>query len=123
VRKICFYTLFSFLALSSCGLTGNVVTMDSFANIDLCTSIEQVKMSLGEPFAIVEMENGFIEYEYIERISIGSRNAEERHYYILIKDGYVVSKRIKQSSVSPIGPLPLGFDSYEMQTTYKELAD
>ncbi len=120
MKKIYACILFSFCFLAACGLNGNIVTMDSFSCIDLCTSIEQVKVSLGEPFAVVEMENGFVEYEYIERIKIGARDAEERHYFILMKDGYVVSKRIKQSSVSPIGPLPLSFDSYEMQTTYKD---
>ena len=108
------------LFLIGCGLSGNVVTMDSFSNVDLCTTVDQVKACLGDPYAINEIGDGCLEYEYIERIPIGARNLEERHYYIVIKDVYVVSKRIKQSSITPLGPLPLNFDSYEMQTTLNE---
>lgn len=86
--------------------------MDAFYEIDLCTTTPQVVAALGKPYAVHEMSDGYVEYEYIERIKIGARDAEERRYFILIKDGIVVSKRVKQSS-----PLPYGFDSYDMQTT------
>lgn len=98
--------------LASCALGGKVVTMDAFYDIDLCTTKPQVVEALGQPYAIHKKGDGTEEYEYIERIKIGARDAEERHYFILIKDGVVISKRVKQSS-----PLPYGFDSYEMQTT------
>lgn len=98
--------------LTACALGGQVVTMDTFYEIDLSTSKEQVVAILGEPYSVRKLEDGSEEYEYIERIKIGARDAEERRYYITIRDGKVVSKRVKQSS-----PLPYGFDSYEMQTT------
>lgn len=101
--------------LSACSLGGKPVTMDAFYEIDLCTTTPQVVAILGQPYAVYEMADGCVEYEYIERIKIGVRDAEERHYFILIKDGMVVSKRVKQSI-----PLPYGFDSYEMQTTQKD---
>lgn len=107
---------FLFLILcAACALGGKPVTMDCFYEIDLCTTTAQVVALLGKPYAVREMDDGFVEYEYIERIKIGARDAEERHYFILMKDGLVVSKRVKQSS-----PTPFGFDSYEMQTTQKE---
>ena len=98
--------------LASCTTFGKVVTMDAFYEIDLRTTASQVVAALGQPYAIHKKEDGAVEYEYIERIKIGGRDAEERHSFILIKDGVVVSKRVKQSS-----PLPYGFDSYDMQTT------
>lgn len=73
---------------------------------------QEVVAALGEPFAIYDRSDGTVEYEYVERIKIGARDAEERRYFIVIKDGVVISKRVKQSS-----PLPYGFDSYDMQTT------
>lgn len=97
---------------ASCALGGRVVTMDAFHEIDLCTTTSQVVATLGKPYAIHKKGDGTVEYEYIERIKIGGRDAEERRYFILMRDGVVVSKRVKQSS-----PLPYGFDSYDMQTT------
>ena len=107
--------LIPLFVLSACSLGGKPVTMDAFYEIDLCTTTPQVVAVLGEPYAVHKMSDGCVEYEYIERIKIGARDAEERHYFILIKDGVVVSKRVKQSI-----PLPYGFDSYEMQTTQKD---
>lgn len=98
--------------LSACALGGKPMTMDAFYEIDLCTTTPQVVAALGKPYAVHPMTDGYVEYEYIERIKIGARDAEERHYFILMKDGMVVSKRVKQSS-----PLPFGYDSYDMQTT------
>ena len=104
--------------LVSCGLGGKVVTMDTFYEVDISTPTQQVVDLLGKPYAIHDKGDGTVEYEYIERINIGARNAETRHYFILIKNGMVVSKRVNQTS-----PNPYGFDSYEMQTTQKEPAE
>jgi hypothetical protein len=106
--------LFLFL-LSSCSLTGRNVTMQEFYEIDISTTTAQVISTLGEPYAVHKKADGIEEYEYIERITIGARYAEERHYFIVIKDGKVVAKRVDQSS-----PLPYGFDSYDMQTTQSD---
>lgn len=101
--------------LVSCSLGGKAVTMDAFYEVDLSNTTPQVVAILGKPYAIHDKGDGSVEYEYIERIKIGGRDAESRHYFILIKNGVVVSKRVKQSI-----PLPYGFDSYEMQTTQKD---
>lgn len=106
--------LFLFL-LNACALGGKPVSMETFYEIDLCTTKAQVIELLGKPYAVHEKSDGCVEYEYIERIKIGARDAEERRYFILIRGDAVVSKRVKQS-----GPLPYGFDSYEMQTTQKD---
>lgn len=99
-------------------MSGTVATMEAFYEVPIGTSPLEVVAYLGEPYAIHKREDGTLEYEYIERIKIGARDAEERHYFILIKDGQVISKRVKQS-----GPIPYyfqNFDSYEMQTTQNQ---
>jgi hypothetical protein len=88
------------------------MTMGDFHEIPIGASEQEVIASVGKPYAIRQKKDGSVEYEYIERIKIGYRDAEERHYLIIMKDGVVVSKTIKQSS-----PTPYGFDSYDMQTT------
>jgi len=103
------------LILAACSMGSRISTMDTFHEVDLSATTEQVKALLGTPYAIRTSDDGCVEYEYIERIPIGARDAETRHYFIQFQDGKVVSKRVKQSS-----PLPYflnNFDSYDMQTT------
>ncbi len=103
---------FFLLILCACSSGGSLMTMNNFHDIPLGATTEEVVSCAGQPFAIRTRCDGVIEYEYIERIKIGARDAEERRYLLLIKDGVVIEKKLKEST-----PLPYGFDSYEMQTT------
>lgn len=100
----------------SCSSGGSFVTMQSFYEIPVGASTSEVIASAGEPYAIHKKEDGALEYEYIERFKVGDRYTEERHFFLLIKDGKVVSKRTTQMS-----PTPYTFDSYDMQTTQMDL--
>ena len=51
--------------LSACALGGKPITMDAFYEIDLCTTTPQVVAALGKPYAVHEMSDGYVEYEYI----------------------------------------------------------
>ena len=88
------------------------MTSQAFFDIPIGSSESEIVASAGEPYATHKKEDGSTEYEYIERVKIGGREAETRHYYLLVRDGKVVSKRVEQTS-----PPPYIFDSYEMQTT------
>lgn len=100
------------IILTSCALGGSAITSTTFQEIQIGTSAPDMIATAGQPYAIHRKEDGFMEYEYIERLKIGDRDAEIRRYYFLIKDGKVVSKRTEQSTSAPYL-----FDSYEMQTT------
>ena len=106
---------FLLLLLTACSSGGALMTMNNFQEIPLGATQSEVIACAGEPYSICQKADGTVEYEYIERIKIGYRDAEERRYIIVMKDGVVVYKKVKQSS-----PLPYGFDSYEMQTTQNE---
>ena len=110
---LCIAGIFLFIACSS-GST--IVTMQSFYEIPVGASTSEVIAAAGEPYAIHKKEDGSMEYEYVERFKVGERYTEERHFFLLIKDGKVVSKRTKQTS-----PTPYTFDSYDMQTTQIEI--
>ncbi len=101
--------------LAACASGGSAMTMDAFYDVPVGSTQEEVVAALGKPVTTHRLNDGSVEYEYIERFKIGGRNVEERRYYILMRDGKVVSKRMKQSE-----PLPYGFDSYEMQTTQNQ---
>lgn len=87
----------------------------TFYDVPIGASYEELMATAGDPISIRRCSDGSIEYEYIERFKVGARILNERHYYVLVMDGQVVSKRVKQTA-----PLPYGYDSYEMQTTQKD---
>jgi hypothetical protein len=91
-----------------------VATQTSFYQVDVGATVAELEETMGAPYAKHKTSNGDVEYEYIERLKEGNRNLEVRHYFFLIKDGRVVSKRTRTSN-----PSPYEFDSYQMQTTQK----
>jgi outer membrane protein assembly factor BamE (lipoprotein component of BamABCDE complex) len=91
------------------------MAMSTFYDVPIGATQEQVVSSLGKPYSTRELSDGSVEYVYIEKIKEGDRNLQVRRYLILMRDGKVVSKQVKQSS-----PPPYLFDSYEMQTTQGE---
>jgi len=107
--------LFLTVWLGSCGISSALVTMDSFQDVPVGASSSEVVEMLGEPYAIHKKSDGAMEYEYIERLSAGSRDFRERHYFLLLKDDRVVSRRVQFGA-----PAPYHFDSYEMQTTQNQ---
>lgn len=88
------------------------MSMHSFHEIPVGASQEEVIAAVGKPYAVHQLPNGEVEYEYIESLKIGAQDVNERHYFLLLKDGRVVSKRIKQEA-----PAGYTIDSYDMQTT------
>jgi hypothetical protein len=104
--------IISLLTLAACASGPSVVSMDSFYDIPVGASKEEVIAKAGDPSSITKKEDGTEEYHYVERLTAGARLLQERRYTIVLKDGVVVSKKIEQAS-----PNPMTFDSYEMQTT------
>jgi hypothetical protein len=102
----------SFLWIVGCASGGTASTMASFHEIPIGASTTEVEGTAGKPYAIHHKDDGAVEYEYIERIKVGDRNNEIRRYFLIIKNGKVVSKRVEGSS-----PPAFEFDSYDMQTT------
>lgn len=90
------------------------MTMEEYQEIGVGASEASIKEKMGPPTMIHKKSDGTLEYEYVERIKVGERDLEERHYFFVIKDGQVISKRVKQMS-----PPAYDFDSYEMQTTHQ----
>ena len=100
------------LLFAACSAGNSMMTMSAFYEIPIGSTQTEVVGTAGEPYAVHKNDDGTVEYEYIERMKAGGRTLEERHYFLLIKDGKVISKRVEQFS-----PPPYIFDSYDMQTT------
>ena len=91
--------------------------LDHYDEVAIGSSAEQVEALVGKPNTVRKQPGGIVEYEYVERIKIGARDVEERHYIILLKDGKVVSKQQKDRD-TPNYVIPgIPGDSYDMQTT------
>lgn len=103
---------FLLLLIAGCASGSHVMTMNEFQDIPIGSTPEQIEEVAGTPFAIHHKKDGVVEYEYVEKLRLGARNLNERHYYLVIRDGQLVSKRVEQQS-----PGPYYFDSYQMQTT------
>jgi hypothetical protein len=73
---------------------------------------QEVTKALGAPFAVHTCKDGIVQYEYIERIIVGGESKEERHYFLLFRDGKLIEKRLKI-----VTPWPWQENSYDLQTT------
>ena len=109
IKRLMITALFT---LAACASGHKMLTMDSFYDIPVGATKDEVIAKAGDPYTITKKEDGVEEYEYVERMTAGARLLQERRYIITLKNGTVVSKRVEQSS-----PGPGNFDSYDMQTT------
>ena len=100
------------LAFAACASGHSMLTMDSFYDISVGSTREEVISKIGDPWSITKKEDGCEEFVFIERMKVGARIMEERRYIITLRDGVVVSKHLERTS-----PPASTFDSFDMQTT------
>ncbi len=85
------------------GLTGcqtakqAVMTQDGFGEITIGTTADQIIERYGEPYTVTTISRDTYEYEYIERWSLGKEVVVQRRFYLTVKDGEVVDKRMTSS--------------------------
>lgn len=106
------------IGCAACAMGVRGVTMESFSEISIGCPSEEVLARMGSPGSIQNKEDGSVEYVYTETISLGGRTLEERQYVILLKEGKVSAKQVKQTS-----PPGYFFNSYDMQTTQQDQTD
>ncbi len=85
------------LLLAACA-TGAIMTRSDFDNIELGTPVSEIVQKYGDPVKVKEYNDGTTSYEYVERLPIGEQTVQENNYFIIIKDGKVVSKRYKDET-------------------------
>lgn len=102
------------LAAASCASGQRVLTMESFSDIPMGATKDEIAAIAGRPYRVNNKPGGLVEYEYIERLKIGL-TLEERHYFILLKDGRVVDKRVTYDTTPPFY-----IDSYMLQMTQQD---
>ena len=91
--------LLAFFVVSVCCLAhAPMMTRASFAEIQVGEPVADVIQKVGDPYTVNPQSDGTEEYEYIERIDLGTQTVEENRYFLVIKDGRVVSKSFNQQT-------------------------
>lgn len=77
------------------------MTSNDFDNVQMGTTVSDLKSEIGSPYAIHKKDKGIEEYEYIERIDTGNNIVAENHYFLVVKDGKVVGKYMNRETPPP----------------------
>src|SRR3989304_3438945 len=85
-----------FLIFGGCFTRPTLMTRESYDEIYLGTPLKEVKERVGTPYQVRSLGGGKEEYEYVERIDIGNRLVMENHYFLILMEGQVISKRFSQ---------------------------
>jgi hypothetical protein len=84
------------LFLMSCFSRTPMMTQGNYEAVLMGEPFTTIQKQNGTPYAIHSAGYGATEYEYIERIEMGNRLVAENHYFILVENGKVVGKHMKQ---------------------------
>lgn len=87
--------------LGSCST--RTINAESFSNVPLGATPKEVEATLGAPDETGKTPEGYLEYTYIERITLGPENREQVHYFIRFSDGKVVEKAVEE--IDPLAPI------------------
>lgn len=91
--------LLAALALTSCYTQkANVMTMESYYEIQPGMSADHLVSIYGQPISKTQMDNGTMVYVYQERLTMGTANSvtvSAKRYYFMIDDkGKIKSKKV-----------------------------
>ncbi len=95
-----------------------MVSMDRYQDVSLGFTAADLEERFGKPYATHSKSNGAVEYEYIERITAAGRVLVLRHYFFVIQDGKVTSKRMMTDKEVPLDDR----NSFDLQTSKNSLS-
>jgi len=113
MKNIFFLIAISLLSIWGCASGSKVVTPDSFSQISVGMTTDDVEKILGKPYSIKNLEDNEIQYTYIEKMPMGKRVIQERHYLINFRN-----KKVSATKVIYYNRPSYEGNSYEMQTSY-----
>jgi hypothetical protein len=82
--------------LCGCFTRSQVISRGSFDDIQVGSPVADFEQKVGKPYRVRKLPNGNLDYEYIEKIFMGEEIIEENHYYLRVKNGRVIAKRMNQ---------------------------
>lgn len=96
--------IISLTLLLACYSNRALMTSDEFASIPIGATTQEVQKDFGKPYAIRSRGGNTDEWEYIERIDVGSEAILQNHYYLIITNGRVVGKHTEATRPPPFRP-------------------
>lgn len=85
-----------------CGCTqSKFMTFDDYHDIAIGQNISDIQVQMGRPYEVHEISDHTQEYIYIERFSIGDNREFFRKYILIVNNGKVTEKRLKEESSYP----------------------
>ncbi len=106
--------ILSMMIFFACSAGHHIVTMQEFSDVSVGMTEKTLIDQLGKPYSVKKISPNEFEYEYIEKISIEDRVIEERHYFVKLQNGKVVSKRWETVSPPPV----FRRNAYDLQTSF-----
>src|SRR5574338_969773 len=91
--------LFS-LILVAC-TASKYMTFDDYHNVTIGQNISDIQVQMGRPYEVKELAPGKQEYVYIERIPLGDTREMFRKYILVVEEGKVINKQLKEETSSP----------------------
>lgn len=92
------YFIIACLFLAGCSSAHNAMSSDSFADVQLGMTVEEMKKRYGTPYEVHHRGGNLDEYEYIEPFDMGHKIVLENHYFIMVENHRVVGKRMVQET-------------------------
>lgn len=77
------------------------MTQSSYNEVQLGETFATVEARTGRPYDSREMGDGICEYIYVEAFNQGHKTILENRYFLLVKDGTVVGKRMETERPPP----------------------
>lgn len=96
--------ILSLAFLCACYQNRALMTSDEFAAIPLGATAKEVEAEHGSPYKIYSRGGNTDEWEYIERIDVGSRIVSQNHYFLIMTNGKVVGKHMDTTRPPPFRP-------------------
>jgi len=72
-----------------------------FNDVMLGTPITEVTRRYGEPYAVYDLGDGVLQFEYIERVSMNNELVYVNYYYLTMTNDKVTSKCFREENRPP----------------------
>jgi hypothetical protein len=71
------------------------MTSDKFSEIQVGSSINEVRHLYGEPYAVHSNKDGTKVFEYMEKVMMGKQVIAQRKYFFVVSNEKIISKYMK----------------------------
>lgn len=82
------------LIAATCFAKSGLMTYPIYESITEGTPMGELEGCIGKPFSSCRVDDETEELKYVERFNVGAELTTENHYYLTIRNGAVIAKRM-----------------------------